>query len=108
MDTSLIIDSGDKPWRDSPAEGVQWKKLYFDPETGRSAVLLRFEPGARYDAHRHPEGEEYLVLDGSLEDGGTTHGPGTYVKHPPGSVHHPSSREGCLLFVRLPKPIEPV
>lgn len=94
------------PWRDSPHEGVQWKKLSFDPETGRSAVLLRFEPGASYGGHRHPEGEQYLVLEGSLEDGGSTHGAGTYVNHPRGSVHRPSSKEGCLLFVTLGRPIE--
>ena len=69
---SLYVDTGTLPWRDSPYEGVHWKKLHFDPEGGRSAVLLRFAPGASYGTHRHPEGEEYLVLEGSLEDGGRT------------------------------------
>lgn len=100
------IDSGELPWRETPYRGVVWKKLYYDSATGESAVLLRFEPGAAYGAHRHPEGEEYLVLDGSLEDGGETWGAGSYVRHPPGSAHRPSSREGCTLFVRLPEPIE--
>jgi len=30
------------------------------------------------------------------------------VKHAPGSVHRPSSKEGCLLYVSLPKPIEEI
>ncbi len=94
------------PWRESPYPGVRWKKLHYDPETGRSAVLLRFEPGASYGAHRHPEGEEYYVLEGSLEDGGRSYGAGTYVRHPAGSAHRPSSREGCLLLITLPRPIE--
>jgi len=105
---SLIVASASLPWRDTPHAGVQWKKLAYDAETGRSAVLLRFEPGASYATHRHPEGEEYLVLEGSLEDGGKSYGAGTYVRHAPGSVHRPSSREGCLLFVSLPKPIEEI
>jgi anti-sigma factor ChrR (cupin superfamily) len=105
---SLFVDSEALPWRDTPHEGVRWKKLAFDRETGRSAVLLRFEPGATYGAHAHPGGEEYWVLDGSLEDGGRTYGAGTYVRHPPGSVHRPASRAGCLLFVSLPRPIDPV
>jgi len=46
------------------------------------------------------------VLSGSLEDGGATYGQGTFVHHPPGSAHCPSSAEGCLLFVTLPRPIE--
>ena len=105
---SLFVDSGSLPWRETPYDGVRWKKLAFDPDSGHSAVLLRFEPGAEYGAHAHPEGEEYWVLEGSLEDGGRTYGAGTYVHHPAGSVHRPASREGCLLFVSLPRPIEPV
>jgi len=96
----------DLPWRDSPYAGVRWKKLHFDPATGESAVLLRFEPGAAYGTHRHPAGEQYLVLEGSLEDAGRTYGKGTYVRHAAGSIHRPSSKEGCLLFVTLPNPIE--
>jgi anti-sigma factor ChrR (cupin superfamily) len=103
---SLVLDSADVPWRETPCPGVRWKKLYFDAATGRSAVLLRFEPGAAYTTHRHPGAEQYLVLEGALEDGGTTYGAGTYVHHPPGSVHRPSSKAGCLLFVTLDRPVE--
>lgn len=105
---SLYVDGAALPWRDTPHAGVRWKKLAFDPATGRSAVLLRFEPGAAYGAHRHPAGERYLVLEGSLEDGGRTWGAGSFVSHPPGSAHRPSSRAGCLLFVTLDAPIEPI
>jgi anti-sigma factor ChrR (cupin superfamily) len=108
MSKSLYVHVNDEPWRDTPSEGVQWKKLRFDRETGASAVFLRFEPGATYGAHRHPEGEEYYVLEGSLEDGGASYGAGTYVYHPPGSAHRPASAEGCLLLVFLPRPIEMV
>jgi anti-sigma factor ChrR (cupin superfamily) len=103
---SLYVESDRLPWRDSPYPGVRWKKLYYDKQSGRSSVLLEFEPGASYGTHRHPAGEQYLVLAGSLEDGGRTHGRGSFVHHPAGSVHGPSSREGCLLFVTLPQPIE--
>jgi anti-sigma factor ChrR (cupin superfamily) len=107
-DLSLYVESNALPWRDTPFPGVKWKKLRFDAATGESAVLLRFEPGASYGTHRHPGGEQYLVLAGSLEDGGRTWGPGSYVIHPPGSVHRPSSRAGCTLFVTLPTPVEVV
>jgi anti-sigma factor ChrR (cupin superfamily) len=107
-DSSLFVNAGELPWRETPSPGVRWKKLRFDRATGQSAVFLRFEPGAVYAAHRHPAGEEYYVLEGSLEDGGRSYGAGTYVYHPPGSAHRPVSAEGCRLVVFLPEPIEMV
>jgi anti-sigma factor ChrR (cupin superfamily) len=105
-DRSLYVDTAELTWRESPYAGVRWKKLRYDAATGQSCVLLCFGPGATYGSHRHPGGEEYLVLEGSLEDGGKSYGAGTYVQHPPGSVHRPASKQGCLLFVTLPEPIE--
>jgi len=104
--SSLVLDSAALAWRPTPFPGVRWKKLFFQPESGRSAVLLSFAPGSTYAAHRHPGIEQYLVLEGSLEDGARTYAAGTWVHHPAGSVHRPSSRAGCLLYVTLDRPIE--
>jgi anti-sigma factor ChrR (cupin superfamily) len=104
--TSEYVDGAALSWRETPYAGVRWKKLRYDETNGQSAVLLRFAPGASYGRHRHPQGEQYLVLEGSLEDGGRSWGAGSYVHHPPGSVHTPRSEAGCVLFVTLPAPIE--
>lgn len=106
MKDSLFIDGSALPWRPSLCAGVSWRKLYFDAASGESAVLLRFAPGACYDAHRHPGGEQYLVLEGELEDGERRYGPLTYVRHAPGSAHRPRSERGALVFVTLQQPIE--
>ncbi len=103
---SQYVDAAALPWRPTPCPGVSWKKLHHDPASGASAVLLRFAPGARYDRHRHPAGEQYLVLEGALQDGGASWGAGSYVRHPPGSEHAPASADGCLVYVTLPAPIE--
>lgn len=105
---SHFVDTETLPWRDSPYEGVRWKKLRYDAATGESTVMLEFAPGAAYGAHRHPKGEQYFVLEGSLEDGGRRYGAGTFVHHAPDSVHRPTSAEGCLLLVTLPHPIEDI
>ena len=105
-DESRYLDHASLPWRETSYPGVRWKKLHFDPASGRSSVLLSFAPGASYGNHRHPAGEQYLVLEGTLEDGGLSWGPGTFVHHPPGSEHRPSSPDGCLLFVTLDQPVQ--
>ena len=103
---SLFVNAEELPWRPTPHEGVEWKKLRYDPATRQSAVLLRFQAGASYGTHRHPGGEEYLVLEGDLRDGAQSYGKGSYVYHPPGSAHRPHSPSGCLIYVTLPQPIE--
>ena len=108
MQASVYARFEDLPWRETPHAGVQWKKLHFDATSGRSAVLLRFAPGASYGTHRHGGVEQYTVLEGELEDGGERWGPGSYVLHPRGSVHRPSSSTGCTLLVVLDAPIEPL
>jgi len=97
------------PWRAfSDAPGVEYKVLRRHATAGGLTLLLRFAPGADYPAHGHPAGEEYLILEGSLEDGGRTYRAGDYVYHPPGSAHRPASPEGSTLLVLLPAAIERV
>ena len=106
---TLRVSSQELEWQPFPeATGVAYKLLRRHPEHGGSTLLLRFAPGADYPAHRHPAGEEYFVMSGSLDDGGRTHGAGDYIYHPPGSTHRPSSREGCTVLVVLPARVEPV
>ena len=104
-----IVDSAGLPWHDfENAPGVRYKVLRHHEGRRGISLLLQFDPGAHYPAHRHPEGEEYYVLDGTLLDGGRLYGPHTYVYQPPGSVHRPSSPGGCVLLVVLPAHIEVV
>jgi len=104
---SKFLDTAAMPWRvfdDAP--GVSFKVLKTHrPGTGVT-LLLRFDAGAAYPAHRHPEGEEYYVLEGELTDGGKRYGAGTFVWHPPGSVHRPESARGAVVLVFLPAAIE--
>lgn len=103
----LRIATDSIPWRPFPdAPLVEYKVLRRHATGGGLTLLLRFAPGAVYHAHRHPAGEEYLVLTGSLEDGGRTYHAGDYVYYPPGSAHRPASREGATLLVLLPAAIE--
>jgi quercetin dioxygenase-like cupin family protein len=102
-----ILDTTTLDWRPfDDAPGVHYKVLRHHDERRGITLLLRFDPGARYPTHRHPEGEEYYVLEGQLEDAGREYGPHTFVYYAPGSVHRPASRTGCTLLVTLPAHIE--
>jgi len=105
--SSKFLDTDAMDWRAfDEAPGVTFKVLKtHKPGTGVT-LLLRFAAGAAYPAHRHPEGEEYYVLDGELVDAGRAYGVGTFVYHPPGSVHRPSSKSGATVLVFLPAAIE--
>ena len=102
-----IVQADAKPWKGFPdVSGVEYRVLRKHAEDGGLTLMLRFAKGAAYPAHRHPGGEEYLMLSGTIRDGGKSYGRDAYVWHPPGSIHRPSSPDGCELLVVLPKAIE--
>lgn len=97
-----VVRPGEETWFSSPLPGV--KRLMFDRDGGevaRATSLVRYAVGARFGAHVHDGGEEFLVLDGTFADEHGRYPAGTYVRNPPGSSHAPHSRTGCSLFVKL-------
>ncbi len=100
-------ESAAKEWRPVPdAPGNAVKVLRYDPATGGSAVLLRMDPGAHYAAHVHPGGEEVFVLEGSLQLGADFLREGDFLYTPPGGIHAASSKEGCIVYISVPRGIE--
>lgn len=98
----VVVDTATLSWQPSPAPGVARKLLERDgEEVARATSLVRYAPGAQFATHRHDEGEEIFVLQGTFADEAGTYPVGTYLKNPPGSAHAPRSPEGCVLFVKL-------
>ena len=55
------------PWKPSrTTPGISYKKLYFDKDSGLVTMLVKMEPGARFDAHTHRRTEQCLILEGEL------------------------------------------
>jgi hypothetical protein len=89
-------------WAPSPEPGVDRLMLERDgEEIARATSIVRYAPGSRFKTHRHDLGEEFLVLEGVFSDEHGGYPVGTYVRNPPGSSHAPSSRDGCVIFVKL-------
>jgi anti-sigma factor ChrR (cupin superfamily) len=98
----VFVDTANMAWQGSRAEGVLRKPLERQAaEHGRTTSVVQFMPGAQFPQHRHPLGEEILVLQGVFSDERGDYPAGTYLRNPPNSQHSPFSKEGCVLFVKL-------
>lgn len=98
----VVLDTQALAWLASPLPGVERRPLErFAAESGKATSLVRYAPGSSFSPHRHPEGEEILVLDGVFSDEHGDYPAGYWLKNPPGSRHQPCSAPGCLLLVKL-------
>ena len=96
------VTAAEHRWVASPQPGVERVMLdRLGAERARATSLVRYAPASVFPAHGHPGGEEILVLSGTFSDGSGDHGPGWYLRNPPGSAHQPSSADGALIFVKL-------
>jgi anti-sigma factor ChrR (cupin superfamily) len=103
LDRRIAINSDDLDWTESPGGEVLRKRLHRvgPPESGQVTSIVRYQPGSVFPRHAHPEGEEILVLEGIFSDDQGDWPAGTYLLNPEGFEHQPSSKPGCLLFVKL-------
>jgi len=102
FDRFAAVRLAETPWIPSPNGEVERKQLErAGGESGWATSVVRYAPGARFPTHAHPDGEEFLVLDGVFSDEFGDYPVHTYVRNPPDSRHAPFSRQGCLLFVKL-------
>lgn len=94
----LTVAAPQGPWQPF-APGVTMKLLHQDG--GTLSYLLRLQPGASLPAHRHPQDEECLVLEGEMHIGDIVIGPGGYHLGRRGVLHDRlSSPGGALIFLR--------
>jgi len=98
----VLIHSADIPWKASPMPGVDRRMLdRIGDEVARATSIVRYAPGARFSAHTHTGGEEFIVLAGVFQDEHGDYPAGTYVRNPPTTSHTPGAAQGCAIFVKL-------
>lgn len=97
-------DTTQMPWLPGTAAGIELKLLYdgcaAGDGTSEQVRLIRLVPGVKVPDHDHPLGEEIFVIEGSLEDREGVYPAGAWVRYPAGSRHSPSSKTGCILYVK--------
>lgn len=98
----LVIETAKMNWSASPSPKVFRKRLArANAESGHATSVVKYEPGATFKTHQHPQGEEILVLDGVFSDEQGDYPAGTYIRNPDGTSHAPFSKTGCTLLVKL-------
>lgn len=98
---SSIYDSAEE-WLSSPMAGVSRRPLdRVGADVARATSLVRYSPGSEFSSHVHTGGEEFIVLDGIFQDEHGDYPVGSYIRNPPQSSHTPSSKSGCVIFVKL-------
>ncbi len=103
MARRVHVHSDTQPWVPSPGREVLRKRLHVvgTAEGGEVTSLVQYPRGAAFPLHGHPGGEEVLVLEGIFTDQEGDWPAGSYLLNPEGFAHAPSSKAGCLLFVKL-------
>lgn len=89
-------------WTGSSQPGVERVMLdRLGTENARATSIVRYAPRTGFPHHKHPGGEEILVLSGTFSDEEGDYPAGWYLRNPPGSFHRPFSLDGTVLFVKL-------
>jgi quercetin dioxygenase-like cupin family protein len=94
----------DRRWLDE-GDGVELAPLHVVGSAAGTA-LLRFAPGGRSPAHRHPGGEDLYVLHGRIRVGEHILHAGDFLHTPAGGVHDAEADTAALVLVSVPEPIE--
>ena len=110
MKENQLIKTNEIEWKVLPEEGVSGiyiKPLLYDSDTKRSpTMLLKFDAGATYPLHNHPEGEEIFVLEGDIKLGKDELSAGDFLFTAPGNMHRVSTKNGCVVLLKAPQEVE--
>lgn len=83
--------------------GVKIKVLH--DSGGIMSYLLRMEPGSALPNHRHAHDEECVVVEGSVQMGDVTMGPGGYLMERKDTLHPPlTTVDGATIYLRGASP----
>lgn len=98
----LHVDTASGEWQGAGAPGYERQVLHAPADGREVAVLERLAAGTDAGERFLPGGEEILVLEGVLMQGGAAHGPGTWIRNPPGAWLGlaAGAGEGCTFWAK--------
>ncbi|HMB94601.1 MAG TPA: cupin domain-containing protein [Tepidisphaeraceae bacterium] len=85
--------------------GVKIHRLYGNQDSGPSAALLWYEPGAGMPLHEHLGYEHILILANTQSDENGENDAGALIINPPGSAHTVSMSGGGVVLAIWERPV---
>ncbi len=89
----------DRVWHPGLVSGL--RVLSLGEFEGAHTALVQWQPGTRFQYHRHYGGEEIFVMEGVFQDEHGDYPAGTWLRSPHLSAHVPFSEPGCLILVKV-------
>lgn len=87
------------PW-EAARDGVAVRRLYAQEGFADTMRLERWAAGAPLGRLGYVSGAELLVLEGAFADAEGEYSRGSWLRLPPGTVHSPTTGEGCTLYIK--------
>lgn len=98
---NVAVSTHSLEWQRGPKPGIETKLLYSQAGFSDSARLERWAANAELGRLEYPAGAEFFVLEGAFEDETGRFEKGAWLRLPAGAAHEPTTREGCLLYVKI-------
>ena len=96
----VAVETESIPWQSTGRGGVEIRPLYSQQGFADTMRLERWMPGAVLEQRRYPSGAELFVLQGAFTDEGGELRERAWLRLPPGAAHAPTTRDGCVLYVK--------
>ncbi|HVF60361.1 MAG TPA: cupin domain-containing protein [Thermoanaerobaculia bacterium] len=95
-------------WRWPLVRGARIATLWADRAAGTTLLIGHMPGGRPFPRHRHPGGEDVVVLSGAYQDDHGRWESGAYGVYASGSEHRPLTEppHECWILTRLPRPVE--
>lgn len=96
----VAIDTDRLSWQPGDQAGISTKTLYAQPGYSDRMRIERWAGGMSLAPREFADGAELFVLDGEFRDAFGSHGPGCWLRLPPGTVHAVQRSDGCTLYLK--------
>jgi anti-sigma factor ChrR (cupin superfamily) len=96
----VVLHTKELPWQPTARAGIAVRPLYSQEGFADSMRLEQWQAGVVLGRVAYAHGAELFVLAGEFSDEAGRFGPGAWLRLPVAAAHSPSTRDGCMLYIK--------